>query len=1412
MKEHDSSWLPSTKRTPYPSTMATPLETPRRISAGTGSGVTPFKTPHRTPGEQTSQTPIVDFDLIEKHKENVAPSARGRSVHSLSQTLPLEYKQRTDKLNSERQAWEQRVTPDSLAEEDDPPAVWTKYIKWVTECYPTGGTSAESGLVPLLERATRSLMDNPRNHNRYSYVDIWIQYSRNVENPEQVLAWLISNNIGTGCAALYEEAAKVSEQRSLFESADSLFKLGIAADAEPLARLRKRYEAFKERMCQQASQHSASNGLVAYNEALASAMRHSHRSLLGVKDERTGRSQHANVMRGLGQSAGLSQHTFASLPNNGRKLNVFSDADGRESGHGKGPMSGPLPSRDVRRQENSKEAKSWGGERIPQRSGAAGNASSKTPLQVFQDSDDEEEGGAADEAADETGVSPSKRRDPFALASKPTLGSKCQESDRLRREPFGNWSDRVRAEARGLVEVGLSDIASLSKTHAAVRGPSKPAAEPSSSKRVEKPSNASSSRTKTRTTASSSSAKSKKSSAPQPAPPTTSTKRPERLAVPEHLLYPGTPTSSKESCMEEILAGLLGFALNLGKGGGEQDDPWAYLDVPAQQDQGESINMSMSFAQHEDDDLQAEQEGYGVQETPSSPSSSSSHSREGSSTPTRQEVFRTAVPSREPSITPTQSPVAIKQLQRQSDVSRARQPAAVDEDKKHLPSPTMMTKAAEAEIRALFNGGDDESEGTSSCPTSDDEDEEEAPSKPSAFAIPPTPTPASRSQAPTRSLDENAMVKATPLRPTTGRTALGSLSTATPMRKPLGTVAATPLACQGKKGIFVEEDEDEDEEQEQEDECAGPQRIQVVEEEDEESDPEEAYEYQQETDENGQLIANATFAPHELTTITERTEYETRWGMATPGRNTSVLQTPIEDDEEEDREDEQAHHPSSRSFSSEGTRPTPDGPRHSSQSGGQAKFQLSPGYTIEQRRGGHSSDEQQRESPSRSIALIEGAPNPCSPTDADVIELVLKSIARPIESSPEYEDLSGRRSEKLAMLKRQLKAQSSRKSLGSSGGDNAELVVNDIAFAVRTMLGEGAYGSVFLAEDIENQIPARRAAVGGIAGDSSSVLGEEAADNDDEGDDEDEAERKRMVAIKIETPPNKWEFYILGQMRARLEARTLRSIISARRFFAYQDESLLVLEWAEKGGLLDIVNQASAAGVAPAGAVAGSGTGVEEVLAMFFSVELLRIVENLHRAGLLHGDLKIDNCLLRLDELSEGTTWTNTYHGDGSNGWSSKGLYLVDFGRALDLSLFPPTQRFIADWETDTRDCLEMREARPWTYEVDYFGIASIAHVLLFGKYISTTCEPQAGGEKRHQRLSSGGGSGVTFKRYWQVDLWTDFFDLLLNPGSQLPIHDELKEMRSIMEAWLEENANKGGKNLKGLLKKLEIWSMNRAA
>lgn len=332
-----------------------------------------------------------------------------------------------------------------------------------------------------------------------------------------------------------------------------------------------------------------------------------------------------------------------------------------------------------------------------------------------------------------------------------------------------------------------------------------------------------------------------------------------------------------------------------------------------------------------------------------------------------------------------------------------------------------------------------------------------------------------------------------------------------------------------------------------------------------------------------------------------------------------------------------------------------------------------------------------------------GLPNPCNPGDEQVVKTLLARIEPPLASLPGFVDRRSETFGKLALLQKHSKAKLRRASQTSrsstAGGDDClDLELAGRSFEVVDKIGEGGFGAVFLAIDLAKR--------------------EEADARSDDEDEEDE--EGFMLAIKVESPPSIWEAVIVDRIHTRLSPSLRAGIVRTKELYAFADESYLLLEYSSQGTLLDLVNKATQLSIAPA--TAGAPAAVDELLAIFFMIELLRLVESLHSSGFIHGDLKIDNCLVRLDATAPGETWSMQYSASGENGWSKKGVKLIDFGRGVDMTLFPAgeEQTFVADWPHDQRDCREMREGKAWSYQTDYAGLASVAYCLLFGKYIQT--------------------------------------------------------------------------------------------
>jgi len=428
----------------------------------------------------------------------------------------------------------------------------------------------------------------------------------------------------------------------------------------------------------------------------------------------------------------------------------------------------------------------------------------------------------------------------------------------------------------------------------------------------------------------------------------------------------------------------------------------------------------------------------------------------------------------------------------------------------------------------------------------------------------------------------------------------------------------------------------------------------------------------------------------------------------------------------------------------------------------------------------------------------------CNPVDDAIRNEILANIHPPLAS---YDGFFDHRTEKFGAGSEIRKFTKALKASGRNSVDKTGNVTGAIPptisfpdsgtkYTVKRELGAGAFAPVYLVESFTPQ---------------------QQEDNDDDEDlpptmgkgtfasTHQQRKRGALEALKMEDPPTPWEFHIMRLAHSRLgpHHRAVASLTVGLELHLYRDEGFLFLPFHPHGTLLDVVNlfRAEPSGV------------MDELLAAFFAVELLRTVEALHAKQLLHGDLKPDNCLLRIDSDAAGGLDAQ-YHPGGLGGWDKRGITLIDFGRGIDMRAFRPDVQFIADWKTGPQDCAEMREGRPWTWQVDYHGLAGVVHCLLFGKYIETVRVDSGG-------LAATGGRKYrireSLKRYWQTEMWGELFDLCLNPashlegedGGKMPVLKGMRRVRERVEGWLEETCERGV-GLKALMGKVEAWALKR--
>ncbi|XP_044571563.1 uncharacterized protein LOC6496664 isoform X2 [Drosophila ananassae] len=278
---------------------------------------------------------------------------------------------------------------------------------------------------------------------------------------------------------------------------------------------------------------------------------------------------------------------------------------------------------------------------------------------------------------------------------------------------------------------------------------------------------------------------------------------------------------------------------------------------------------------------------------------------------------------------------------------------------------------------------------------------------------------------------------------------------------------------------------------------------------------------------------------------------------------------------------------------------------------------------------------------------------------------------------------------------------------------NTQIEIHDERFEVSKMIGKGAYGSVYVGRHTNSG---------------------------------------KKVALKQERPPSYWEFYISLEVHSRL---TSEQMMSAYAHIDYalvgNNSSVYVSDYAEYGSLIGVCNKVKNA----------TNKNLDEYVVMHMSCQLLDIIDHLHAIDIIHADIKPDNFLL-MRPL-------------GSNP-NEVSLQLIDFGVAIDTRLFHANQTFNYVHHDEMFKCIEMRTQRPWTYQLDLFGLVGVMHVLLLGRYMEVV-----------QRNTNGVWMPKTaLPRYVQRQLWETIFRTLLNVRDCRTMPN-LQELKALLKSELLE-------------------------
>ncbi|KFP96083.1 Mitotic checkpoint serine/threonine-protein kinase BUB1 beta, partial [Leptosomus discolor] len=234
-------------------------------------------------------------------------------------------------------------------------------------------------------------------------------------------------------------------------------------------------------------------------------------------------------------------------------------------------------------------------------------------------------------------------------------------------------------------------------------------------------------------------------------------------------------------------------------------------------------------------------------------------------------------------------------------------------------------------------------------------------------------------------------------------------------------------------------------------------------------------------------------------------------------------------------------------------------------------------------------------------------------------------------------------------------------------------------------------------------------------------------------------------AIKVYSQPVPWDFYITLQLQERLNTDFDQSFSENCSCYLYRDGCAVLHRDINRFTLGDVIR--------------GCKSITEEVI-LLVVYNLLGVVEKLHKAEIVHGDLSPEVFFLG-DRICDPF----------ANDEMTRALKIVDFSHSLDLRLqsqvslpnsFPISQ-------TPHGQQLLAKSSLP--YQVDLVGIADIVHLMLFGGHIQVYQENSIW--KISQNLSKTADS----------DFWSKFFGRILNADgkSTVPLLRELREEISDM-------------------------------
>ncbi|XP_063495156.1 mitotic checkpoint serine/threonine-protein kinase BUB1 beta isoform X2 [Symphalangus syndactylus] len=243
-----------------------------------------------------------------------------------------------------------------------------------------------------------------------------------------------------------------------------------------------------------------------------------------------------------------------------------------------------------------------------------------------------------------------------------------------------------------------------------------------------------------------------------------------------------------------------------------------------------------------------------------------------------------------------------------------------------------------------------------------------------------------------------------------------------------------------------------------------------------------------------------------------------------------------------------------------------------------------------------------------------------------------------------------------------------------------------------------------------------------------------------------------LTIIKVSSQPVPWDFYINLKLKERLNEAFDR-LCSC---YQYQDGCIVWHQYINCFTLQDLLQHSEY---------------ITHEITVLIIYNLLTIVEKLHKAEIVHGDLSPRSLILR-----------NRIHDPYDCNKNNQALKIVDFSYSVDLRVqldvftlsgFRTVQ--ILEGQKILANCSS-------PYQVDLFGVADLAHLLLFKEHLQVFWDGSFW--KLSQNISE----------LKDGELWNKFFVRILNANDEATVSvlgELAAEMNGVFDTTFQSHLNK---------------------